>query len=78
MLFNFLILISVKDSYNRAGMTNLNIRRPLTAIEEEEDLQRAIELSRLANSTPVTPVFKHNPDSKAASGAYQAAVSFAY
>ena len=74
MLFNFLILISVKDSNNRAGMTNLNIRRPLTAIEEEEDLQRAIELSRLANSTPVTPVFKQNPDS----GAYQAAVSFAY
>ena len=73
MLFNFLILISVKDSYNRAGMTNLNIRRPLTAIEEEEDLQRAIELSRLANSTPVTPVFKQNPDS----GAYQAVVSFA-
>ena len=74
MLFNFLILISVKDSNNRAGMTNLNIRRPLTAIEEEEDLQRAIELSRLANSTPVTPVFKQNPDS----GAYQASVSFVY
>ena len=55
-------------------MTNLNIRRPLTAIEEEEDLQRAIELSRLANSTPVTPVFKQNPDS----GAYQVAVSFAH
>ena len=55
-------------------MTNLNIRRPLTAIEEEEDLQRAIELSRLANSTPVTPVFKQNPNS----GAYQASVSFVY
>ena len=55
-------------------MTNLNIRRPLTAIEEEEDLQRAIELSRLANSTPVTPVFKQNPDS----GAYQVTVSFVY
>ena len=49
--------------FNRAGMTNLNIRRPLTAIEEEEDLQRAIELSRLAYSTPVTPVLKQNPDS---------------
>merc|ERR1719474_2066961 len=46
-----------------------DVRRPLTAIEEEEDLQRALELSRLTNSTPVTPVFKHNPDS----GAYQAA-----
>ena len=74
MLFNFLILISVKDSNNRAGMTNLNIRRPLTAIEEEEDLQRAIELSRLANSTPVTPVLKQNPDS----GAYQVTVSIVY
>ena len=74
MLFNFLIRILVKDSNNRAGMTNLNVRRPLTAIEEEEDLQRAIELSRLANSTPVTPVFKQNSDS----GAYQAMVSFAY
>jgi len=49
-----------------------DVRRPLTAIEEEEDLQRALELSRLANSTPVTPVFKHNSDSEAASGAYQA------
>ena len=73
MLFNLLIRISVKDSNSRGGLTNLNIRRPLTAIEEEEDLQRALELSRLANSTPVTPVFKQNPDS----GAYQAAVSFA-
>merc|ERR1712013_516015 len=42
-----------------------DVRRPLTAIEEEEDLQRAIELSRLANSTPVTPVFKQNSDSGA-------------
>ena len=74
MLFNLLIRISVKDSNSRGGLTNLNIRRPLTVIEEEEDLQRALELSRLANSTPVTPVFKQNPDS----GAYQAAVSFAY
>ena len=73
MLFNLLIRISVKDSNSRGGLTNLNVRRPLTAIEEEEDLQRALELSRLANSTPVTPVFKQNPDS----GAYQAAVSFA-
>ena len=73
MLFNLLIRISVKDSNSRGGLTNLNIRRPLTVIEEEEDLQRALELSRLANSTPVTPVFKQNPDS----GAYQAAVSFA-
>ena len=73
MLFNLLIRISVKDSNSRGGLTNLNIRRPLTAIEEEEDLQRALELSRLANTTPVTPVFKQNPDS----GAYQAAVSFA-
>ena len=74
LLFNILLRISLKDFNSRAGMTNLNIRRPLTAIEEEEDLQRAIELSRLANSTPVTPVFKQNPDS----GAYQAMVSFAY
>ena len=73
MLFNLLIRISVKDSNSRGGLTNLNIRRPLTVIEEEEDLQRALELSRLANSTPFTPVFKQNPDS----GAYQAAVSFA-
>ena len=73
MLLNLLIRISVKDSNSRGGLTNLNVRRPLTAIEEEEDLQRALELSRLANSTPVTPVFKQNPDS----GAYQAAVSFA-
>ena len=73
MLFNLLIRISVKDPNSRGGLTNLNIRRPLTVIEEEEDLQRALELSRLANSTPVTPVFKQNPDS----GAYQAAVSFA-
>ena len=73
MLFNLLIRNSVRDFNNRGGLTNLNIRRPLTAIEEEEDLQRALELSRLANSTPVTPVFKQNPDS----GAYQAAVSFA-
>ena len=77
MLFNLLIRNSVRDFNNRGGLTNLNIRRPLTAIEEEEDLQRALELSRLANSTPVTPVFKQNPDSEAASGAYQAAVSFA-
>ena len=68
-----LIRISVRDSHSRGGLTYLNIRRPLTAIEEEEDLQRALELSRLANTTPVTPVFKQNPDS----GAYQAAVSFA-
>ena len=73
MLFNLLIRTSGKDSNNRGGLNTLNIRRPLTAIEEEEDLQRALELSRLANSTPVTPVFKQNPDS----GAYQAAVSFA-
>ena len=73
MLFNLLIRISVKDSNSRGGLTNLNIRRPLTVIEEEEDLQRALELSRLANSTPVTPVFKESPDS----GAFQAAVSFA-
>ena len=73
MLFNLLIRNSVRDFNNRGGLTNLNVRRPLTAIEEEEDLQRALELSRLANSTPVTPVFKQNPDS----GAYQAAVSFA-
>ena len=73
MLMNLLIRISVKEFNSRAGLTNVNIRRPLTAIEEEEDLQRAIELSRLANSIPVTPVFKQNPDS----GAYQAAVSFA-
>ena len=73
MLFNLLIRISVKDSNSRGGLTNLNIRRPLTVIEEEEDLQRALELSRLANSTPVTPVFKQNPDS----GAHQSAVSFA-
>ena len=73
MLFYLLIRISVKNSNSRGGLTNLNIRRPLTVIEEEEDLQRALELSRLANSTPVTPVFKQNPDS----GAYQAAVSFA-
>ena len=65
--------ISEKYSYSQAGLTNLNNRRPLTAIEEEEDLQRALELSRLANSTPVTPVFKQIPGS----GAYQAAVSFA-
>merc|ERR1719370_2300 len=50
-----------------------DVRRPLTAIEEEEDLQRALELSRLANTTPVTPVFKQDPDSEAASWAYQAA-----
>ena len=74
MLMNLLIRISVKEFNSRAGLTNVNIRRPLTAIEEEEDLQRAIELSRLANSTPVTPVFKQNSDS----GAYQAMVSFAY
>ena len=73
MLFNLLIRNSVRDFNNRGGLTNLNVRRPLTAIEEEEDLQRALELSRLANTTPVTPVFKQNPDS----GAYQAAVSFA-
>ena len=73
MLFNLLIRISVKDSNSRGGLTNLNIRRPLTVIEEEEDLQRALELSRLANSTPLTPVIKQNPDSEA----YQAAVSFA-
>ena len=73
MLFNLLIRISVKDPNSRGGLTNLNIRRPLTVIEEEEDLQRALELSRLANSTPVTPVFKQYPSS----GAYQAAVSFA-
>ena len=73
MLFNLLIRNSVRDFNNRGGLTNLNVRRPLTAIEEEEDLQRALELSRLANSTPVTPVFKQNPDS----GTYQAAVSFA-
>ena len=78
MLFNLLIRISVRDSHSRGDLNILNIRRPLTAIEEEEDLQRALELSRLANSTPVTPVFKHNPDSEVASGAYQAAVSFAY
>ena len=77
MLFNLLIRISVKDSNSRGGLTNLNIRRPLTAIEEEEDLQRALELSRLANSTPVTPVFKQNLDSEVAAEAYQAAVSFA-
>lgn len=74
MLMNLLIRILVKEFNSRAGLTNVNIRRPLTAIEEEEDLQRAIELSRLANSTPVTPVFKQNSDS----GAYQAMVSFAY
>ena len=74
MLMNLLIRISVKEFNSRADLTNVNIRRPLTAIEEEEDLQRAIELSRLANSTPVTPVFKQNSDS----GAYQAMVSFAY
>merc|ERR1719357_379911 len=51
----------------------LDVRRPLTVIEEEEDLQRALELSRLANSTPVTPVLKQNPDSGAESVAYQAA-----
>ena len=73
MLMNLLIRISVKEFNSRAGLTNVNIRRPLTAIEEEEDLQRAIELSRLANSTPVTPVFKQTP----VIGAYQAAVSFA-
>ena len=73
MLFNLLIRNSVRDFNNRGGLTNLNVRRPLTAIEEEEDLQRALELSRLANTTPVTPVFKQNPGS----GAYQAAVSFA-
>ena len=72
-----LIRVSVRDSHSRGGLTYLNIRRPLTAIEEEEDLQRALELSRLANTTPVTPVFKQNPDSGAASEAYQAAVSFA-
>ena len=73
MLFNLLIRISASDSHSRGDLNILNIRRPLTVIEEEEDLQRALELSRLANSTPVTPVFKQNPDS----GAYQAAVSFA-
>ena len=62
MLFNLLIRNSVRDFNNRGGLTNLNVRRPLTAIEEEEDLQRALELSRLANTTPVTPVFKQNPD----------------
>ena len=78
MLLNLLTRFSVKDFNSRSGLTNLNIRRPLTAIEEEEDLQRALELSRLANTTPVTPVFEQDPDSEAASWAYQAAVSFAY
>lgn len=36
-----------------------DVRRPLTALEEEEDLRRAVELS-LACSTPSTPVAKLN------------------
>ena len=35
-------------------------RRPLTVLEEEEDLRRALELS-LASSTPSTPAHKLTP-----------------
>jgi len=37
-----------------------DVRRPLTVVEEEEDLRRALELS-LASSTPSTPAHKLTP-----------------
>jgi len=51
-----------REEWSGAGKKSrdTDVRRPLTVLEEEEDLRRALELS-LESSTPSTPAHKLTP-----------------